>query len=241
MSKPANVAVDSAGDADCRVRIANRAHCSATVRSASGVLYVRSSRKLASSVAGSTKSPNVLDAVPCSCGGESESSAAQHHERGEPRRRRPGDRSVRGELFEFEQHECDHPPPYDGATFDVPVWRDVTVHLDYHISSSRRCTPRRLAAAQQARASRYAAIANYCGSITTACWLPCTSANRRADGRSIRPTIRASRLPTHCAVLSASSSRCVFWDPTLEHLPSNCWPESSHGRSCARRRFPPFG
>ena len=34
----------------------------------------------------------------------------------------------------FEQRERDHLLPDDGAPFDVPIWRDVTVHLDYHIS-----------------------------------------------------------------------------------------------------------
>lgn len=34
----------------------------------------------------------------------------------------------------FEQRERAHLLAYDGVPFDVPIWRDVTVHLDYHIS-----------------------------------------------------------------------------------------------------------
>ena len=50
----------------------------------------------------------------------------------------------------FEQHERAHLQPYEGVPFDVPIWREATVHLDYHISfqsalysaSYDRCTPR---------------------------------------------------------------------------------------------------
>jgi hypothetical protein len=50
----------------------------------------------------------------------------------------------------FERHERDHLLPYDGAPFDVPIWREVSVHLDYHISFQSalysaphdRCPPR---------------------------------------------------------------------------------------------------
>jgi transposase len=34
----------------------------------------------------------------------------------------------------FDQHERAHMLAYDGVPFDVPLWRDATVHLDYHIS-----------------------------------------------------------------------------------------------------------
>ena len=34
----------------------------------------------------------------------------------------------------FDQHERAHLQPYDGVPFDVPIWREATVHLDYHIS-----------------------------------------------------------------------------------------------------------
>jgi transposase len=34
----------------------------------------------------------------------------------------------------FEQHERDHLLRYDGEPFDVPIWREVSVHLDYHVS-----------------------------------------------------------------------------------------------------------
>jgi transposase len=37
-------------------------------------------------------------------------------------------------LVVFEDEERAHLLPYDGTPYDVPLWKDVTVHLDHHVS-----------------------------------------------------------------------------------------------------------
>lgn len=34
----------------------------------------------------------------------------------------------------FEDEERAHLQPYDGIPYDVPLWKDVTVHADHHVS-----------------------------------------------------------------------------------------------------------
>src|SRR5262245_20214759 len=89
------------------VRIANRAHCSATVRSASGVLLREVFPEAREQRCWVHKNCQRAGCGAVQVAAENDSSAAHHHERGEPRRSRPGDRLVRGELWrEIRQGEA---------------------------------------------------------------------------------------------------------------------------------------
>ena len=137
-------------------------------------------------------------------------------------------------LVVFNDEERVHLLPYDGIPYDVPLWKDVTVHPDHHVNvqyalysaPSTTCPPgTKLMPATSVTWSSRTKLERSSRSIR---------GNPRVAARPMRTTTRLNAPRTPCAHPTVLYGR--RWPSARRSVssPSGCWMHPSPGPSCAR-------